>query len=354
MREDRGERTDAIVLLVILGAGASYDCTPILRRILETRDPEERPPLGHELFAPRRKFLEAIRSFSPLNEIVPYLTNLPADGSIEAILQRMQNEADKYKRRHSQLAALRWYLHFIFYGSINPGWLSSISGISNYSTLLDQIDQLRPQNESVLFVTFNYDKLFESALEGRGLVLKDFPDYIAHRRFKLIKLHGSSDWARAVETPVPGLAEMNAWQAARWLIDNASQLKVSSRYSVITEYPIGRALDVPLYPAIAIPLETKLDFECPADHVSHLEKSIPKVSRILSVGWRAGDLPLLQMLAKALPKNVEVMVVATSTNGCDSVVSRMRTAGIQAKYESAPFGFTGFVVERHGVGFLSS
>src|SRR5205814_9406567 len=75
------------MLLVIFGAGASYDSAPFLRRILESRDPYERPPLAHELFMPRPKFLEAIRSFPPLSEIVPYLIGPPADGTTESILQ---------------------------------------------------------------------------------------------------------------------------------------------------------------------------------------------------------------------------------------------------------------------------
>ena len=73
------------MLMVVLGAGASYDSIPAL-----WRKPvyESRPPLANELFEPREMFsntmLQVGRSILP---IVPLLQNLPVGRTVEQVLE---------------------------------------------------------------------------------------------------------------------------------------------------------------------------------------------------------------------------------------------------------------------------
>ena len=63
-------------------------------------------------------------------------------------------------------------------------------GVTNYKTLLDQLEHYRRPDETVCLVTFNYDTLLEDALPTVGLKVLEIADYISSDRYKLIKLHG--------------------------------------------------------------------------------------------------------------------------------------------------------------------
>src|SRR5262245_20054374 len=88
------------------------------------------------------------------------------------------------------------------------------------------------------------------------------------RTFKLFKAHGSTHWAREVEAPpIANIKDRNVWEVAHELIHNAPDLKLTDRYRIVTERPIGKLDTTPLFPAIAIPVETKRAFECPNEHL---------------------------------------------------------------------------------------
>ena len=105
-------------------------------------------------------------------------------------------------------------------------------GITNYVTLLDQLRRSRPNNEPVLLVTFNYDRMIESALPSVGISISELPHYIENDAFKLFKLHGSVHWAREIENPITNLGERNVWQVANELINIAPDLKITDRFPI--------------------------------------------------------------------------------------------------------------------------
>src|SRR5690242_14572422 len=101
------------MLMVILGAGASYDSVPFLPPGSAPQE-EQRPPLAKDLFAPRGDFLVAMSTFSECRSVIPQLQN-PMSGSVEQELERLQSEADEYPVRLQQLAAIRYYLQYVLW-----------------------------------------------------------------------------------------------------------------------------------------------------------------------------------------------------------------------------------------------
>ena len=79
------------MLLVVLGAGASYDSA-------SSRDPlnpdysqmDHRPPLAAQLFSDRSSFVAVMAKYSQCLPIIPRLQRVAPGGSVEGELQRLQ------------------------------------------------------------------------------------------------------------------------------------------------------------------------------------------------------------------------------------------------------------------------
>lgn len=255
------------MIMVIFGAGASYDSVPSRPLKIYTREKLlNRPPLAKELFLDMGVFAESLRQFSQLKPIVPYLQSIAPQKNIEHVLGELQAEGEKDSERKRQMAAIRYYLHFVIW-ACELQWDDVAHGTTNYVTLLDQLRRSRRENEPVLLVTFNYDRMIESALSSLKISISEISHYIQHNTFKLFKLHGSVHWAREVDSPITNIGELNQWQVASDLIDTAPNLKITDRWRLVDTRPIGKIGDTPLFPAIAVPVEMKRDFECPNDHL---------------------------------------------------------------------------------------
>jgi hypothetical protein len=110
--------------------------------------------------------------------------------------------------RLCQITAIRCYLHCIIW-ECEQEWRNVSRKITNYTTLLDQLRRSRINEEPVLLVTFNYDRMIEDALTSVDITIREFPDYIRNNSFKLFELHGSVHWGREIENNIGNIAEMN-------------------------------------------------------------------------------------------------------------------------------------------------
>jgi len=226
---------------------------------------------------------------------------------------------------------------------------------TNYVTLLDQLRRVRAKNEPVLLVTFNYDRMIEGSLSSVNLSISEFQHYIQNDAFKLFKLHGSVNWVREVGNQVINISEFNDWQVAYDLINMAPELKISDRFRIIDSRPKGKVDDIPLFPAIALPVETKVDFECPPDHLDCLRAHIGKVTKLVTIGWAAQEQHFLKLLKKHLAEGISIFAVAEGKQQAIDVLERIKAAGIDAKdEEAAEGGFTECTVKREFEKFLKA
>lgn len=340
------------MLMVVFGAGASYDSVPA--RLPSDWPPArlpERPPLANELFDDRPLFAQAMARFPKCQPVVPYLQHRPEDVSVERVLERLQAEADEYPERYRQLAAIRYYLHFVIWET-ELHWNDVARGATNYKTFLDQLERWRKPQEPICLVTFNYDRMLESALPSVGVQINRLEDYVAGEKYKVIKLHGSVHWAREVDTVIDNLNERNVWQVAYELIDRATDLDVSQKYCMVVEHPIGKSDRSALFPAVAIPVEKKSAYECPLEHLEVLETCIPEVTKLILIGWRGTDVSFLELLAKKFQREVEGIVVAGGEDEARQVAAHLQQAGIMGRFNTAKGGFSDFVVLRQADEFL--
>jgi hypothetical protein len=337
--------------MVIFGAGASYDSVPARPpNLLYNRQRLfSRPPLAAELFLPEGFFAESLRNFPRCHPIVPYLQGIPSDGNIEGTLEKLQNEGAFDPERKRQLAAIRCYLQFVIC-ECEREWNSVAGGITNYVSLLDQ---LRRTGQSALLVTFNYDRLIENAFASIGHPITELPHYVDHPSLKLFKVHGSVNWAREVEIGIA--ADMQTtWEVMNELIDKADGLKVTNRFKMVNEHPIGLVNGTPMVPAIAIPVETKTGFECPDDHLAYLRQNIRSITKILVVGWRGTENHFLELLRHDGLGEVPIQVVDSNRKTAEEVLQRITAAGLQIIGRPADDeGFTPYIVSRKAEQFLA-
>lgn len=321
------------MLLVVFGAGASYDSVPHI-------DPEAylpaRPPLAYQLFDERTKFVEAMSRFERCKDIIPALRNATGEQSIEQVLAKFQREAPEYRKRYAQLAAIQFYLHFALWTCENE-WRHLHKGITNYRWLLDKLAHWQQKSkEKVIFVTFNYDTIFEESFSlFCGLRFVNFDCYLKERVFKL---HGSVSWAREVKTPLR--RDIAYGDMYLQVIDGADHLEISDRFRFVTEYPMSTLNEVALYPALAIPVENKNSFECPSSHVESLKELLPQVTKILTIGWRAKETHFLKMLGVTASNPPHLFTVSGSPNASKETHINMLGGGV--KFSKALYGSGGF------------
>jgi hypothetical protein len=112
--------------------------------------------------------------------------------------------------------------------------------VTNYTALIQAIERWRQdRSEKMCLITFNYDTLLDRACRSvlPGFPLDSVESYVSDPRYKLIKLHGSVDWYRRVQSPDFPAGERNPYTVQRdrelvsivpetameYLIDNAQR-----------------------------------------------------------------------------------------------------------------------------------
>lgn len=238
-------------------------------------------------------------------------------------------------------------------------WRNEAKGISNYKSLLDEIRHRRKGDEVVCLGTFNYDTLLEDALPGVGLTVQGMSDYVAgHRHYKVVKLHGSINWAHPVEGAIEYRNPNAAWQVIEAHIEGIIELQIGRTFVRVTSHPCGVQDGVGLFPAIAIPVEAKSKFECPQEHLEFLCQHLKKTDRLLLIGWRATEAHFLDLLAEHLPGNVRALIVAGNETEAVNIgrrlESRLKEALIKFSFERAPGGFSDLIINNRSQAILAS
>jgi hypothetical protein len=234
-------------------------------------------------------------------------------------------------------------------------WRGSCWGITNYLTLIDEIQ--RWGSQPTLFVTFNYDALLENAVAAcTGRTPNSIAAYLSLGPFSIFKVHGSVNWAHPISSfrrdAVPQNDDLH-----RFIITHAGDLDVSRKFEMVDPLkPVwaeqnGRGL---LFPAIAIPVLTKQRFECPEDHLNVLIQALPKVTRLLIIGWRGLDQHFLSLIAQHLGP-IEAHAVCGSVEASDQVLKRLTDVDIRiraGRRQPWGLGFSQYVQNRAGVEFF--
>ena len=340
------------MILVIFGAGASYDSCPSFPvkgsnpGAVRNQTPE-RPPLAAELFYNNDIFSDALREYWECNPIVPYLREISGGIPFEQALDKLQEESTTDPIRTKQLTAVRFYLKNMLY-RCEGHWSGRTRGITNYLTLMDQLRRSSTASGPITLVTFNYDRLLDQALHHFNINVKAVDDYINNDKVKLFKLHGSINWGRKIKSlKWPTTIDLkNIPQVAHYIIDKSPELDVSHDY--VFEGDQG-----PSYPALAIPVINKQNFECPDNHVDRLRQIVRNTDKILVIGWRAAEKHFLDLIKSNLTRDISVESVCGRQEYSQDTLTALEKHGIEISGKAFDGGFTEYVKSREAERFFS-
>jgi hypothetical protein len=308
------------MLMVVFGAGASFDCIPEANLglgMMGQKD-ELRPPLTDGLFDLRRRLvLDAAQDFDTQGALIMELRAVvsAAEGSVEEELQRHLARAEKGDENMRRgLLALRYFIRQVVSRSTSA-WAQLAGQQTNYRSLLAKIDRQRMDaGEEVLLVTFNYDLLLETALRFQLGIDKNHIDTYPTGTYKVIKPHGSTDWLRVVTT----------------IEEHQPRDVIASGIIPPDDSAIVRSGDTNAQPgwipALAVPTVSKSSFECPPTHEKALIDLLPYVDRLLTIGWRGQEKTFLDLCAKHLRSGLRGLVVSSDPGSAKTIALHLRDA----------------------------
>jgi hypothetical protein len=330
------------MLMVIAGAGASYDSIPS-RPPGESEREATRLPLADALFEPRPLFEEILWQTPHLMPIVPFLQARPAKVSVEEVLAGFAAELESYPQRRVQLAAARFNLQALI-AKCEEGWYQRGPVPTNMMALIDQIESARRGRTHPCFATFNYDRLIEVTLENRGQPFRALGDYVRTDRPNVFKLHGSIDWVRPIASTDASRFGGSAWDISRQITEAMATLPQPGAIERADGIPGSRVRNEIAIPAIAIPLKEKSDFECPPRHLDALRRVLPRVRVILTIGWRGAEQHFLNELSEHCLQGIDGICVGGGEADARETASNLDGALSRAHLEFYGGGFTEFVL----------
>lgn len=340
-----------MTLLVIAGAGASYDAFPYVPGYSVAEG--YRFPLADELFNTSIQYLDIQRSYPAILPIWNRLHDRRGQ-PVEQILNTFQEETRHNRDRFSQLVAVRYYIQDLIW-QCDTRYAQDAAIPSNMMTLLDQIEAARcrePGRAQAAFLTFNYDCLIEGALTNRGHNFPDMDSYIRPNRPKLFKLHGSRNWVRPAFNLPMDPADMSRREVCRTFGMQFHELS-DANFGAIQKIRSLNATNAQVHsdggptnhvalPAIAIPITQKDKFECPDSHVEALKTVLAEVRCVVTIGWRGMEDKFLRMLREHATRRIQGICISGDKGRATEVANRLQGVFTQAHFTPYEYGFSEF------------
>ncbi len=291
-------------LVVVLGAGASYDVIPVIHRRNTVKSSSYAPPLTRDLFNINAEVQKDILSGYPAAQAAA--SNLRVEvgkkRDIEEILREMKGSPET--RIQEQMKEIPLYLQELF---------AQISDLYtdepvNYNILLNKT--LVSSISHTMFVTINYDLLLEKALRSEHTSFNSIGDYVPkNKNWSLIKLHGSVNWGKKL------LVTPNKSGTLSGLLDNIHQIDIENDLDgeivVDSTYLTRQNITNPMYPALSVPVDKEYKLNCPEEHIHHLQTFLPKCKNYLIIGVSGKDEDLLGFLEGDVKNVGSVGIVGT-------------------------------------------
>lgn len=338
------------MLTIIFGAGASFDSSPDVSAVDPVMDAHmhsNRLPLAKEIFQSR--FGKQAKMHKDAQALFPCLRQAR---DIEKELGKIFDSAKTYPPTYRELLSVRYYIKDVI-ESAEKIWRDNfIYDISTYHGLLDIVDRWKYEvganDMKTNLVTFNYDTMLDlSYIAVLRKNLDNVQSYIENdSTYQIFKVHGSIDWLHEVTNVADNIFDSAGkldWidnYIKGQIIDIKDSKPVPLLFSTSTPTKIkyveipGDLLTIPnghdYVPAIAIPTETKKNFEFPQKHLERMKAAIKETNALLIIGWRGAEEHFLETWKNSCdPSTLKIIqIVNSDPNKSHEIYMRLHNAGI--------------------------
>lgn len=292
-------------LTIILGAGASNSLNPDSK---PNDHQEYRPPLAKDIFKLTSQFRAILHKYTlaeTLASDIDRRLKQNKDGlGLEQILKSYEQLVTDGKDTSiaRQFLQIPLYLNNLF-GEISSQFTVQPDEYNNLVNLTtDKVDE-------VLFLTLNYDNLLEIPLSNiYGVDFSKEDHYIGQKGWCLVKLHGSINWYR--EFASSQIENQSDDEYLSFLRTTPLPLKLKSDFTLISVKGYGNKYigDLPVYPALTVPVDGKYDINCPPALHNKAKEFLSDCHNYLIIGTSGKDQDLLDLL-KDNAKGGKILVV---------------------------------------------
>ncbi|MFW9877089.1 MAG: hypothetical protein ACFFG0_28700 [Candidatus Thorarchaeota archaeon] len=177
--------------------------------------------------------------------------------------------------------------------------------ITFYDSLINRLLML---SEDICIINFNYDLLLEQAMQKKSLGSFDKLDSFISGRFKLLKPHGSCNWAyEHVSVPKNNESFDSKIEKLNSLTSNNININGTSAYH--SEHD--------LLPCMVLPINSEdgffeKKFVFPDSHYEEMKKQLNEVEQILIIGWIGKENHFGKKLKELCSnRNIKLIIVGT-------------------------------------------
>lgn len=294
-------------LFVILGAGASKDCSsPNI-----PRGGGPAPPLVEDLFSP--KYMEILARYRAAQSAGAEIRKAGAEArAIEEFIRSRYRDADRLPDRR-KYSAIPCYLQDLLH-AVSTRYTTQAD---NYDLLVTALTRL----PDVVFVTLNYDTLLDDRLHSTVDAIDSLDAYVhPERNWSLVKLHGSVNWGRRMD------ADINQ------LYDPDPDVPIDDEIvwrggfgAGLAELRVGLESGEFYYPALAVPVGKADELVCPPAHVRFLKNKLDETdgAHLLVIGYSGYDREVLRLFLDSGVHVLSLHVVNENHSAANEVASRL-------------------------------
>ncbi len=311
-------------VLIIIGAGASFDCWP--QHVAKPVNYDNwRLPLANQLFSPFHHQDVLLDAYNLMGLASPLRSKSVSQGDkfdVETELARINEIANQRSDSNTlqNLFKTRFYLQELIKTLTNKT-LEQTHSHTVYVDLLtklkDWIEEL-PESRYIDIVVFNYDNLIEKAMNtvySFDWHLKNengqLSAYYSGKNLRIYKPHGSINWGREVLKNETFFSYNNAEEA----FNEFRQLEMAHGFQYVDPSIFIHSSSKTFIPAIAVPFKEKTNFdECPQEMQVKMLEAINNADRMLTIGWKGADKHFTKLLNSNAKKINEVHIVSPDGN----------------------------------------
>ncbi len=290
------------------------------------RRADRKPPLVKDLFTDTyRDILDRYPlAQAAAARLRPLSVGDAAVGLEDYLRDELRNSPSPLRR--AQYWAVPLYLQELLF---ECGWQYT-SWPDNFDRLVTELADL----ERVVFVTLNYDTIFDRVL-AKYYALDTLDSYVAHRQVALIKLHGSVNWGRQLDLAGISSPTEHGYQAIchalaadpERLTNNITFLGPAQSLTNLTQFRAEG--DGFFFPALAAPLGPADEPVCDMDHLGALRQALNQQSygpklHLLIIGYSCLDQTPLDLIKESGSSIVSAVIVNGDAAGGETALQRLQ------------------------------